>query len=603
MFFSRFNRFIKYFGQGYKLKLLNILFMAFMSSLLEFLSIVLVFPFIMILVNPARVVHNPVALYFQKNFGITGMTNMILLIGFLIAGVIIVKNLYSILITYKQNKMISQWGLEVKEKMIKFVLYAPYESDLIRGNSNIIEKITKIVDSIMLYYVFKMIALLSNTLVIILIFSILIFLLPMYTISAILFFTFAGLLQSEIFRKWAESLSIKQIKLTQGPYDSVMNSLKQLKDIKINGCQKFFFDFFSNISQKIIPYKEKITLIPLIPQYIIEIIFIITMTILCLGILNKYGENPSNILVSFGVVAIAIYRVVPQIYKNQVYLNYINLNTVKMDQLLKLYEEYIKYEYPSNPDSMERMAFNSQITVKDLSYSYDKKENVIDGINLEIKKGEFIGIVGLSGAGKTTLVDCLLGLLEYKGEIYVDNVLLTDDNIRTFRNIIGYVPQKINTIEGDIYTNVAWGIERKDIDKERVDEVLKTAQLFNQLKQTENGLGIELKQDGTGLSGGQLQRIGIARALYRNPEIILLDEATSNLDVKIENKLTEVISGIKGTKTIIAIAHRLSTLVNCDRIVYLKDGRLVDIGTFQELSDKHADFKEILKLSRIKLED
>ena len=183
------------------------------------------------------------------------------------------------------------------------------------------------------------------------------------------------------------------------------------------------------------------------------------------------------------------------------------------------------------------------------------------------------------------------------------NTLLTEDNIRTFRNIIGYVPQKITTIEGDIYTNVAWGIERKDIDKERVDEVLKTAQLFDQLKQTENGLGIELKQDGTGLSGGQLQRIGIARALYKNPEIILLDEATSNLDVKIENKLTEVISDIKGSKTIIAIAHRLSTLVNCDRIIYLNDGRLVAIGTFQELSTKHADFKEILKLSRIKLDD
>ncbi len=603
MFFSRFNRFISYFGQNYKFKLLNILFMAFMSSLLEFLSIVLVFPFIMILVNPGRVVSYFKELHLQNIIHITSVPYMILFFGLLIAGVIIIKNLYSIFITYKQNKMISQWGLEVKQKMIQFVLYAPYESDLIRGDSNIIERITNIVDTVMFYYVFKMIGFVSNTLVIILIFSILIFLLPMYTIAAILFFTAAGLLQSEIFRKWAENLSIKQIKLTQGPYDSVMNSLKQLKDIKINGCQKFFFDFFSNISQKIIPYKEKITLIPLIPQYIIEIIFIITMTILCLGILNKYGENPSNILVSFGIVAIAIYRVVPQIYKNQVYLNYININTVKMDQLLNLYEEYIKFEYPKNPDSSERIEFNNQIVINNLSYSYDKKSNVLEDINLKINKGEFIGIVGLSGAGKTTLVDCLLGLLEYKGEVYVDNTLLTEDNIRTFRNIIGYVPQKITTIEGDIYTNVAWGIERKDIDKERVDEVLKTAQLFNQLKQTENGLGIELKQDGTGLSGGQLQRIGIARALYKNPEIILLDEATSNLDVKIENKLTEVISDIKGSKTIIAIAHRLSTLVNCDRIIYLNDGRLVDIGTFQELSTKHADFKEILKLSRIKLDD
>ena len=176
MFFSRFNRFIKYFGKGYKLKLLNILFMAFMSSLLEFLSIVLVFPFIMIMVNPGRVVYNPLAGYFHELLHINSVPGMILFFGSLIAGVIIIKNLYSILITYWQNKMISQWGLEVKEKMIKFVLYSPYESDIVRGNSNIIQRINDNVDSVMTFYVFKMIGLVSNTIVIILIFSVLIFL-------------------------------------------------------------------------------------------------------------------------------------------------------------------------------------------------------------------------------------------------------------------------------------------------------------------------------------------------------------------------------------------------------------------------------------------
>lgn len=601
--FNRFGKFLKYFGRGYELKLVHILFMAFMSSLLEFLSIVMVFPFIMILVNPGRVVNNPIAVYAEQTFGITGANNMILLIGGLIATIIIIKNIYSIFIAYWQNKMISEWGLDIKETMIDYVLYSPYESDLIRGNSKIVEKITKIVDNVMQNYVFKVISFVSNSMVIVLIFSVLIFLLPLYTILAILFFTLAGCLQNEIFRRWAEKYAIKKKQLTQGPYDEVMNSFSFMKDIKVNGCQKFFFDFFKNVSEKMIPYNEKLNLIPMMPQYIIEIIFIITMIILCFGILSKYGENPSNILISFGIVAIAIYRAVPQIYKNQVYLNHININKKDMDELMLLYSEYQQYAYPKDKNSKEKIMFNEIIRVYNLSYSYDKKNNVLDDIRLDIKKGEFVGIVGLSGAGKSTLVDCLMGLLEYNGEIYIDNELITIENVRKFRNIIGYVPQKINTIVGDIYTNVAWGVERKDIDKEKVDEVLRTAQLYDQLKQTENGLGLELKQDGSGLSGGQMQRVGIARALYRDPEIIILDEATSNLDVKIENKLTEVISSIKGTKTIIAIAHRLSTLVNCDRIVYLKDGKLVDVGTFQELSSKHSDFEEILKLSRIKLDD
>ena len=603
MFFNRFNRFLKYFGKGYELRLANICFMSFMSSLLEFASIALVFPFIMIMVNPGRVINNPVAVYCKEHFGIEGVNNMILVIGGLIATLIIIKNIYCILITYWQNKMISEWGLQIKEKLLKYILYSPYEADLLRGNTNIVNKMTQNVDSVMQFYVFKIISFISNSMVIALIFGILMFLLPAYTLLAIIFFSFAGLSQSKFFANWSDKLATKKIKLTQGPYDAVMNSFSFMKDIKVSGCQKFFYEFYKNISEKVIPYNEKLNLIPMIPQYIIEIIFIFTMIILCLGIMSKYGENPSNILISFGVVAIAIYRVVPQVYKNQVYLNYINIYTPNAEELFSLYEEYIKYEYSDNQDSEEKIAFNEVIKLQNLSYSYDKKNNVLKNINLNIQKGEFIGIVGLSGAGKSTLVDALLGLLEYSGSIYIDDTLLTNDNIKNFRNVIGYVPQKISTIEGDIYTNVAWGVARKDIDKERVDRVLKTAQLYDQLKQTENGLGIELKQDGTGLSGGQMQRIGIARALYREPEIIVLDEATSNLDVKIENKLTEVISEIKGSKTIIAIAHRLSTLVNCDRIVYLKDGRLVDVGTFQELSEKYADFEEIVKLSRIKLEE
>lgn len=603
MFFSRFFKFLKYFGQGYEMKLIYILFMAFMSSLLEFLGIVLVFPFILLMVNPGRVINNPVALYFEQHFGIHGVNNLILLVGGLIATVIIIKNMYCIYITYVQNKLISQWGLKIKNKMLDLYLYAPYEADIKHGKLNMVKNLTKNIDVVMQFYVFKFISMISNTFVIVLIFAILTAFLPLFTIIAILFFTVAGLYQNRFFQNISENLSIEKHKLTAGPYNSVINSLNNIKEIKVNGCQKFFYDFFSKISGKIIPYNEKLTLIPLIPQYIIEIIFVLTMIILCYGILTKYGESPSNILISFGIVAIAIYRVVPQIYKNQIYINYININAQNTDELFNLYDEYQKYEYAKEKDTKEKISFTEKIQTEELSYSYDKKNYVLYNINLEIKKGEFVGIVGLSGAGKSTLVDCLLGLLDYEGRIFVDNTELTTENIRTFRNITGYVPQKISTTEGDIYSNVAWGTDRQDIDKERVDNALKEAQLYDQLKQTENGLGIELKEDGSGLSGGQMQRIGIARALYRNPEIIIFDEATSNLDVKTESKLTEIITAFRGEKTIIAIAHRLSTLISCDRIIYLKEGRLIDTGTFKELSRKYKDFKEIIKLSRINLEE
>lgn len=602
MFIKRFFKFLKYFGKGYNLKLITVLFLSFTSSLLEFLSIVLMFPFIMILVNPSRVVDNPVAQYFNIHFNITGTSKMILIIGCLLAGIIIIKNIYSILIIYWQNKIISNWGLDIKEKMLKLYLNSPYEADLKNGKTNTMQTITTNVDGVMQYYIFKVISFISNTFVIVLIFSILVFMLPLYTILAILFFSIAGTFQSTLFRNWADRLATKKYKLVQGPYDSVISSLSNIKDIKVNNCQDQFFNVFAKISRNLIPYNEKISLIPMMPQYIIEIIFIFTMIILCFGILQNYGENPSNILVSFGVVAIAIYRVVPQIYKNQIYINYISIYTKNLEELFKVYEEYLSYDYPKE-DNKARLPFKNQISIRNLFYSYDKVSNVLKNINVDIKKGEFIGVVGLSGSGKSTFVDCLLGLLKYQGQICVDDEVISSENIRSFRNIVGYVPQKINTIEGDIYKNVAWGVEDIEIDREKVDEILKVAQLYDQLITTEQCLNILIKQDGTGLSGGQMQRIGIARALYRDPEIIILDEATSNLDVMVESKLAQVIASIKGEKTVIAIAHRLSTLVDCDRIIYLKDGELVDIGTFNELSSKYADFEEILKLSRIKIDE
>ena len=602
MFLIKFIKFLKYFGKGYQVKLIVMLFMSFITCLLDFLSIVLMFPLLMTMINPTKIQYSPLGIILSKYIKFETQTEIIIMIGLTLASIVIIKNIYSIIIQYQQSKMINSWGLEIEKKMISLYLYSSYEADLQNNSRNIITKITTGVDYIMQNFVSRVIALISNSFLVILVFGALMYLLPAFTITAVLFFAFTGLVQANLFYKWTTSLSEKKAILTASSYNSIINNIANIKEIKINGCQKHFYDAFSDISKKIIPFTEKINLLPQIPQFIIEIIFVFTMIILSSGILIKYAGQ-ENLFITMGIVAVAIYRIVPQIYKNQTYLNYINLANYNLKQLFEIYEKYRLYDYSSKKDTKDKLIFNNFLEIKDLEYSYNKKEYVLKDINLKIKKGEFIGVVGLSGSGKSTLVDCILGLLDYKGKIYIDNELLNIDNFQKFRNIVGYVPQRICSSEGDIYSNVAWGIDRKDIDKEKVDDALKQAQLYDQLKQTENGLDIELKQDGVGVSGGQMQRIGIARALYKNPEIIILDEATANLDVKVENKLTEILSNLKGEKTIIAIAHRLSTLINCDRIAFLRNGTVIDIGTFKELSEKHADFEEILKLSRIKLEE
>ncbi len=603
MFIIQFIQFLKYFGKGYYFKLFNMLFLAFMTSLLDFLSVTLIIPIIVAIMNPDLLMKNPYVKELGKHFHIPTSRDLLILMGSIFIAIIIFKNFYMIFNMYWQNKIMKDWSLEVNKKFMRYFLYAPYEENLEQSNSQRIFQMTGQVEQVFDNFVFRVITFISNTIVVGMIFAWLIYLLPIYTTFAMFFFIFSASIQNNFFRIMGRNIADEKYKLTTGAFSTLMSSLSCIKDIKINGCEDYFYNVYKKIATKLVPLSEKINLIPIIPQYLIEINFVITIVIMLVGIYIQYKGSPTHIMAAYAVVAMALYRMAPLIYKSQVCINYINIFKDDLYKLFEVCDKYKKYENYMSASTKEKMSFTDYIALKNLYYSYDKNVDVLHDINLEIRKGEFIGIIGLSGAGKTTLVDTLMGLLIPKGEILVDDIPITPQNVRKFQNIVGYVSQNINTVEGTVVQNVAWGIDEKEIDQERIIQSLKQAQLFDQLITMPDGLNTKINQDGTGISQGQKQRIGIARALYRNPEIIILDEATSSLDVKVENGLAETLNSLKGTKTIIAIAHRLSTLKNCDRIIYLHEGQLVDVGTFDELSKKHPQFEEIIKLSRIKLNE
>jgi len=310
-------------------------------------------------------------------------------------------------------------------------------------------------------------------------------------------------------------------------------------------------------------------------------------------------ENEYWMVASYAIIVAAIFRIAPALNRIQIALNAINASR---DFVKTMISEYEKNDFEFKEEKSDTsIEFKDKIRLKNVSFSY-KKVNVIKNLDLEIKKGEFVGIIGLSGAGKSTLADIIMGLLPIdSGEIFMDETHFNQENFGTLRKLIGYVPQQINILDGSFKRNIAWGMNEYEIDENKVIEVLKQAQIYDFVNGFEGGINSKVIVGSLGLSQGQKQRLAIARALYRNPEILIFDEATSSLDVETEHGITQMLTELKGEKTIIAIAHRLSTLKSCDRLIYLKDGELVDTGTFEQLSQKHVDFEKLIKLSSLGL--
>ena len=240
------------------------------------------------------------------------------------------------------------------------------------------------------------------------------------------------------------------------------------------------------------------------------------------------------------------------------------------------------------------MTFERNIRLVDISYSYpDAIHHAVHEVNVTIAKGESVGFVGASGAGKTTIVDIILGLLRPEaGRLLIDDKDAFDD-LPSWQRRVGYVPQEAELIDDTLRRNIAYAVEDNDIDDVRIAEIVALARLDGVVSRLPDGLSSVLGEGGSRLSGGERQRVAIARALYRDPQVLVFDEATSALDSETEREITEAIEGLTGDRTVLIIAHRLSTVRNCDKLVFMKEGRVVDAAPFDELVRRQPEFRSL----------
>lgn len=594
MFLENFRKFISYYGKQRYLSLCGFTVLSFMAGFLELIGIALIYPFIMLIINPESF-----AAYipFVK---LDNSLNSGLLIGLGVLLIFILKNIFMIFIQYIQNRFVCNWKKDITAKFMQYYIYAPYKDTMKTSQTDKLYNIETICSISVDGFIMRGLNLLTNVIIIVMIIGLLFIKFPLPAAATLIFVTVTMLMQNKYFKKRTAILANTMAEKFQRYKSAVMENIINIKELKILSAEKIFFDKYSEAEKS---YREIQTLqgfYNAVPPYFIEMLIVCALLILACILAVQNVTNNSALIASFAIVIAALFRIAPAL--NRIQTSIININATR-DFVKKINEQYEKcnlanFEYfDSGAD--EKINFNDRITLKNICFSYNPGKQVIKNVSFDINKGDFIGIIGLSGAGKSTLADILTGLLPAdSGQIFADGIELSRQNFHKFRHIIGYVPQQINILDKSFKENVAWGCEK--INDAAVIKALKAAQLYDVIKEYPDGIDSNIIIGSNGLSQGQKQRLAIARALYRDPQILIFDEATSALDVQVENEITEMLKTISTSKTIIAIAHRLSTLKACNKLVYMKDGQIIDIGTFEELSGRYPDFDNLVKLSSIK---
>ena len=376
---------------------------------------------------------------------------------------------------------------------------------------------------------------------------------------------------------------IEHVQMSVGAIKSLLLSNRQ--ETLVGQYEKVIVDFSQTFKfSKILVKSTK----PFVEVLTITILLATSVAMLWMG----YAFNA--ILATLTLFASAAIRLIPSIRELLAQITDLNYHKNSLDPVLSDLRETAEDNVKTNGHKIEDITFNNTIEIKNVYFKYSPdKDFVLDNINLKFHRGQNIGIVGPSGSGKSTLIDVLLGLLKpEKGEVLIDdkNINL---NLQGWTKRIGYIPQHIYICNDSVKRNIALGVDNNEIDETRIWESIKGAQLLSVIEKLPDGIDTNLGEGGNKLSGGQRQRIGIARALYHNPDIIIMDEATSALDNSTEMLFLNSLDEIRKNKTLITVAHRLSTIKHCDVIFYMENGYILAVGSYDELLAKSDKFKEM----------
>ncbi|WP_188032945.1 ABC transporter ATP-binding protein [Psychrobacter sp. ANT_WB68] len=568
-----------------------------MSSCLEVLGIGIILPYLAILLDTEKILTLPFMseIYSTlKDSGlVNGITHFLILSTFLIIVFYWLKNIFFIFSLRYQVGFNYNLYTRMSSDLLHYYLNESYLQHINRNTSDIIRNVNQQTLDLIQGFLFPILLLVTEVLVVLLLLA---FLIAINPIATLYVFVLIGVCVTGIFyysrAKLQESGEIVA-RNRSASNKAVLQSLGSFKTTKMLGKEAFFVNSFNSAVQQMSIANQYLDLTQSLPRFFLETSIVTVMMSLAMILLYQ-GQPSGELILMLSVFGLAGIRLLPSMNRILNALNSIKymqgvlkdvmrdiVSATNMNNTVQINENFRTNEF----------VFES-LTLKNINFNYVANTPVLKNISLTIERNQSIGFVGHSGSGKSTLIDIMLGLLSQDTGNTLINGRDIDDVLPEWQRNVGYIPQDIYLIDDTIKANIAFGVKEDYIDYAQVMTVLEVAQLDDLVCSLPNGVETVIGERGVKLSGGQRQRIGIARALYHNPQILVMDEATAALDNVTEKAFMRAINNLKGKKTLIMIAHRLSTVKDCDIICFMENGEIIDSGSYKDLSANNTKFKE-----------
>jgi ABC-type bacteriocin/lantibiotic exporter with double-glycine peptidase domain len=591
------NKFLYLLSSHEKRRAYLLLGMIITMAFIDMLGIASILPFIAILTNPQLIETNYIlksAFEFTSAFGVVTDQQFLFVLGIFVFLFLLFSLSFKAITFYFQVRFISMREHSLAKRLVEGYLHQPYSWFLSRHSAELGKTILSEISKVAGKGLASLLNLIAQSAVTIAIIILLILVEPKLTMIVGFTLGAAYLLIFKSTQSFVNRIGKESVKVNATRYIALNEAFSAAKEIKLGGLEKIYIERFSEPSKSLAKYTAFLAIIGQIPRFALEAITFGGMILVTLYLTSKAGNFISTAPI-LALYAFAGYRLMPAL--QQIYFS-ITLLNFTIPALDSVYDD-LKSLQPYSPSRIEKaLPLKKDITLKNLHYNYPNATRIaLKDINFIIQARSTVGLVGSTGSGKTTTVDIILGLLEaQKGTLEVDGKAINKNNRNAWQRSIGYVPQRIFLSDNSVAANIAFGIDPKDINQDAVEHASKIANLhefiINELPlQYQTTVG----ENGVRLSGGQRQRIGIARALYHKPQVLILDEATNALDNLTERAVMDAVQKLRKNMTIIIIAHRLSTLKNCDNILLLEKGELKEQGTFEKLMQVNQKFKEIAK--------